>query len=187
MHEPVHDADPHRWAANGVYTLDALDADGARAPLSKYAGKVTLFVNVASKCGFTDANYRGLKAVHDKYHAHGLEILAFPCNQFGQQEPGTLGEIKALCRGHYGAEWPLFGKVDVNGPRAHPVWAFLKRHLPASQGGGGGTGPGNELAWNFQKILVDRNGYPVRLHAQAWDQGAVEHDVYDLLTGIPLA
>ena len=92
-----------------------------------------------------------------------------------------MDEIKEFCHKKYNVSFPIFGKVDVNGPNAHPVYKYLRQHLPIDEGGGGGVGPGRELGWNFIKILVDKDGQPVRLFTQQWSQSQVEHAVYDLL------
>jgi glutathione peroxidase len=115
----------------------------------------------------------GLQLLYEKYKASGLEVLAFPSNQFGQQEPGTDAEIKQFATGHYHTTFPLFQKIEVNGPGTHPIYRYLKSELHIEDPPG--------LPWNFQKILVNRAGKPV-LHMQAdWDQGRVEHAVYNLL------
>lgn len=168
-------------AASGLYALEAVDIDGKTRSLSEFAGKVTLVVNVASACGYTDENYKGLMQTYEKYHKHGLEILGFPCNQFGRQESGTEAQIKNFCSTSYHVTFPMFSKVDVNGPNTHPVYQFLRRELPESEGGGGGKSAGRELIWNFQKILVNHLGQPVKLFYQNWDQGAVEQEIYRLL------
>ncbi|EFJ52333.1 glutathione peroxidase, partial [Volvox carteri f. nagariensis] len=157
--------------------------DGKVRPLSEFAGKVTLVVNVASACGYTDENYKGLMKVYEKYHPHGLEILGFPCNQVGRgrRKSGTEADIKNFCSSRYHVNFPMFSKVDVNGPNTHPVYQFLKRELPEWEGGGGSKGPGADLVWNFQKIFVDHEGRPVKRLYQAWDQNAVESEVYRLL------
>jgi len=186
-HAPEHalHIDAAHATGHGVFALEAVHIYGHVQKFSQYAGKPLLIVNVASRCGFTDSNYKGLQSVYDKYHRFGLEILAFPCNQFGAQEPGTATEIESFCTHNYHVTFPLFQKVEVNGPNAHPVFQYLKKYLPEAYGGGGGKGPGKELGWNFQKFLVDRDGKPVKLRTQDWDQAIVENDVYELLTGHP--
>ncbi|GLC34488.1 hypothetical protein PLESTB_001255800 [Pleodorina starrii] len=182
VRSPHADTAPQRNPlAKGLYALEAVDIDGKVRSLSEFAGKVTIVVNVASACGYTDENYKGLMKVYDKYRAHGLEILGFPCNQFGSQESGTEADIKNFCSGHYHVTFPMFSKVDVNGPHTHPVYQFLKRELSEYEGGGAGKGPGQDLVWNFQKIFVDHQGRPVKRLYQAWDQNAVESEVYRLL------
>jgi len=115
----------------------------------------------------------GLQKLYEKYKSSGLEILAFPSNQFGSQEPGTDAEIKQFATGQYQTTFNLFHKIDVNGPNTHPVYQYLKQELHIQDPPG--------LAWNFQKILVNRAGKPVLLIQQDWDQGRVEHAVYNLL------
>ncbi|KAG1669206.1 hypothetical protein FOA52_001457 [Chlamydomonas sp. UWO 241] len=166
---------------NGLFGLSATDIDGNVVQLSKYAGKVVIVVNVASACGFTEANYAGLQQTYDKYKDHGLEILGFPCNQFGAQESGSEAEIKAFCTSKYHVTFPMFSKVEVNGGGAHPVYQFLKRELPVSEGGGGSTAGGTDLGWNFFKFVVNKRGQPVKLYPQAFDQAALEQMIYTLL------
>ncbi|MEW5312570.1 MAG: hypothetical protein WDW38_004197 [Sanguina aurantia] len=168
-------------APASFFDLSAPDVDGTLVNFSRYAGKVVIVVNVASACGFTDENYRGLMASYEKYSRYGLEILGFPCNQFGAQEQGSESDIKAFCSSRYHVTFPMFSKVNVNGPDTHPVFEFLKRELPASEGGGGGSGPGTDLVWNFNKFFVNRRGQPVKFLYQAFDPSALEERVYELL------
>ncbi|KAH9614692.1 hypothetical protein KSS87_022840 [Heliosperma pusillum] len=133
-----------------IHDFTVKDIDGNDTPLSKFKGKVLLIVNVASKCGLTSSNYSELSQVYEKYKPQGLEILAFPCNQFGGQEPGSNNEIKNFACTRYKAEYPIFDKVDVNGPNTAPVYQFLK----SSAGGF----LGDLVKWNFEKFLVDKNG-----------------------------
>eukprot|EP00879_Flechtneria_rotunda_P033290 GHRR01036855.1.p1 GENE.GHRR01036855.1~~GHRR01036855.1.p1 ORF type:complete len:220 (+),score=57.95 GHRR01036855.1:729-1388(+) len=174
----THHGTPH---ATGLYALAATDIDGRLRQLSDFAGNVTLVVNVASNCGFTDSNYKGLQPLYDKYHKLGLEILAFPCNQFGAQEPGTPVEVKQFATEKYHVTFAMFSKVDVNGPHTDPVFKYLKQLLPAQQGGGGSSGAGQDFEWNFQKVLVNRQGMPVKMYHQQWDQEVIERDVAQLL------
>jgi glutathione peroxidase len=125
-------------------------ADGSEVDLSKYAGKVLLIVNTASKCGFTP-QYEGLEALHRKYAGQGFEVLAFPCNQFGAQEPGDAAEIANFCSLTYDVTFPIFAKVDVNGADAAPLWRHLKHEAPGLLGS-------EAIKWNFTKFLVDRSG-----------------------------
>ena len=133
-----------------VYDFTAETLGGAPVPLGEYRGKVMLIVNTASKCGFTP-QYEGLEALWRKYRDRGLVVLGFPCNQFGAQEPGDADEIASFCRLTYDVSFPMMAKVDVNGPRSHPLYAWLKREK-----GGGLLGPA--IKWNFTKFLVDRRG-----------------------------
>lgn len=143
--------------AQSIYEFEALDIDGNNVSLEKYRGHVCIIVNVASKWGFTDKNYKQLQALHDEFaESKGLRILAFPCNQFGGQEPGTNEEIKKFAEG-YGVKFDMFAKLDVNKGNAHPLWEYLKNKQ-------GGT-LGNFIKWNFSKFIVDKNGQPVKRYA----------------------
>ena len=133
-----------------VYDFSAKAIDGEEINLARYRGKVLLVVNVASRCGFTP-QYEGLEALYRQYRERGFEILGFPCNQFGGQEPGREAEIAQFCSLNYGVSFPLFAKVDVNGDAAHPLFAFLKGEKPGLLGTEG-------IKWNFTKFLVDRDG-----------------------------
>jgi glutathione peroxidase len=123
--------------------------DGTTGSLADYDGKVLLVVNTASKCGFTP-QYKGLEALWQQYGDQGLVVLGFPCNQFGAQEPGTEGEIASFCELNFGVSFPLFAKVDVNGPTAHPLFQALKSAAPGLLGSEG-------IKWNFTKFLVSRD------------------------------
>ncbi|QWD21045.1 glutathione peroxidase [Polynucleobacter paneuropaeus] len=133
--------------------------NGAQENLQDYAGKVLLIVNVASRCGFTP-QYRDLQNLYEENKAHGLEILGFPCNQFGAQEPGSADEIQNFCSTNYGVTFPMFEKVDVNGAAEHPLYAFLKEQAPGILGTTG-------IKWNFTKFLVSRDGQSVTRLASA--------------------
>jgi glutathione peroxidase len=136
-------------ASKTAYDFQAETLDGKPAPLADYAGKVLLIVNTASKCGFTP-QYQGLEALHRKYAERGFEVLGFPCNQFGHQEPGDAAEIASFCSLTYDVSFPMMSKIEVNGPRAHPLYAWLK----SEKGGVLGSG----IKWNFTKFLIDREG-----------------------------
>src|SRR4051794_33756020 len=123
---------------------------GQDVNLADYKGKIVLMVNVASDCGLTP-QYQGLQAIYEKYKDRGLVVLGFPCNQFGGQEPGTEGEIKAFCETRYGVTFPMFAKVDVNGAKRHPLYEFLTSAQSSPDGAG-------DIQWNFAKFLVDRSG-----------------------------
>src|SRR5437868_79400 len=112
-----------------IYEFKATGIDGSTVELSAYRGKVLLIVNVASKCGFTP-QYTGLESLYEKYKDQGLVVLGFPCNQFGSQEPGAESEIKSFCDLEYGVKFPLFSKIDVNGPNTHPLYGYLKTAKP---------------------------------------------------------
>ena len=133
-----------------IYDFTAETLDGQPAPLSDWRDKVVLIVNTASKCGFTP-QYAGLEALHRKYRDRGLVVLGFPCNQFGAQEPGDAAEIANFCALTYEVDFPMMRKIDVNGPRTHPLYAYLKH---ARKGVLGTEG----VKWNFTKFLVDRQG-----------------------------
>jgi glutathione peroxidase len=135
---------------SSVYDFTARDINGKERSLGEYRGKVLLIVNTASQCGFT-YQYKGLQALHRKYADEGVEVLGFPCNQFGQQEPGDANEIKNFCSLNYDVTFPLFAKIDVNGPDAHPLY----EHLTKQKGGGL---MGRKIKWNFTKFLVGRDG-----------------------------
>jgi glutathione peroxidase len=148
-------------------------ADGSDTDLSPYAGKVLLIVNTASKCGFTP-QYEGLEALHREYSERGLAVLAFPCNQFGAQEPGSAEEIADFCRLTYDVTFPVFAKVDVNGPAASPLFEQLK------QGAKGVLGS-EAIKWNFTKFLVDRSGRIVARYAPTTKPEAIAADIERLL------
>jgi glutathione peroxidase len=133
-----------------IYDFSVDDIHGKPVKLDKYRNKVMLIVNTASKCGFTP-QYKGLEALYEKFHGKGLEILGFPCNQFGAQEPGTEKEIAQFCELNYGVTFPMFAKVEVNGGNAAPVYKYLKAERPGLLGS-------EAIKWNFTKFLVDRKG-----------------------------
>jgi glutathione peroxidase len=136
-----------------VYDFSASLLDGTAISLAEFRGQVLLIVNTASQCGFTP-QYAGLEWLFRVYKNRGLTVLGFPSNQFGAQEPGTEAEIGAFCQKNYGVTFPIFAKIDVNGPHAHPLYAFLKRSKP---GIFGIFGNGN-IRWNFTKFLIGRKG-----------------------------
>ncbi len=137
-----------------AYDFSATDLAGADTDLSAYGGQVSVIVNVASKCGFTP-QYEGLEKLYRDYADDGFVVLGFPCNQFGNQEPGDADEIAGFCTANYGVTFPMFQKIDVNGPGAHPLWTFLKKSRPGFAGS-------KNIKWNFTKFLVDRDGKPKR-------------------------
>ena len=153
-----------------IYDFTAETIDGQPAPLADYRDKVVLIVNTASQCGFT-RQYGGLEELYRKYRDRGLVVLGFPCNQFGAQEPGDEDEIKTFCSLTYDVDFPMMRKIDVNGPKAHPLYAYLKS---AKKGVLGTEG----IKWNFTKFLVDRSGqvkgrYPPTTEPKALE-GAIE-------------
>lgn len=135
-------------AAASLYDVSAQDIDGRTVKLDAYRGKVLLIVNVASECGYTP-QYEGLQALFRKFESEGFVVLGFPCNQFGEQEPGTSAEIKAFCAAKFKVTFPLFEKIEVNGPNRHELYALLA--------GKESPFPGN-IKWNFNKFLVGRDG-----------------------------
>ena len=132
-----------------LYDMEVRRADGTSTRLGEYAGKVLLIVNTASRCCFT-GQYAGLQALHEKYAQEGLAVLAFPCNQFMGQEPGTDAEIQQFCSLTYNVSFPVFAKIEVNGPGTHPLFAYLKKEA--------GGWLGSAIKWNFTKFLIDRQG-----------------------------
>ncbi|NDY93905.1 glutathione peroxidase [Ideonella livida] len=147
------------------FSHSARSLRGQPVPLAEYRGKVVLVVNTASKCGFTP-QYAGLEALHQKYADQGLVILGFPCNQFGNQEPGDASTIEGSCLIHYGVSFPMFEKVEVNGAGAHPLFVWLKSRLPGWLGG--------RVKWNFTKFLIGRDGQPLRRFAPITKPEALE-------------
>ena len=133
-----------------AYEFTVKDISGEEQVLSQYEGKTLLIVNTASKCGFTP-QYKGLQALHDQYHYKGFEVLGFPCNQFGGQEPGDADEIASFCDLNYGVNFPMFAKIDVNGDGAAPLFTHLKKAAPGLLGSEG-------VKWNFTKFLVTPDG-----------------------------
>lgn len=156
-----------------IYDFTVKDIQGNEVPLSNYRGKVLLIVNVASKCGLTDSNYKELNVLYEKYKDQGFEILAFPCNQFLWQEPGTNEEIQQTVCTRFKAEFPVFEKIDVNGDNAAPLYKFLK-----SEKGGF---LGKAVKWNFTKFLVDKEGKVVERYAPKTPPLQFEKDIQNLL------
>lgn len=152
-----------------VYDFDAKMIDGREIPLSSYKGKVLLIVNVASRCGFTP-QYSGLQKLYDQHKATGFEVLGFPCNQFGHQEPAKESEIQNFCDRTYGVQFPLFSKIDVNGPKAHPIYEYLKSAKPGLLGT-------KRIKWNFTKFLIDRTGKPIKRYSPQTAPSAIEKDI----------
>ncbi len=143
----------------GVYDFSAKTIDGQEQSLSAWRGQALLIVNVASHCGFTP-QYTGLEALQRRFHERGFAVLGFPCDQFGHQEPGDEAEIRNFCTTQYDVTFPLFAKIDVNGPNAHPLYRYLCKTLPGLLGL-------TAIKWNFTKFLVSAAGEPVRRFAPA--------------------
>jgi len=139
--------------ADSFYQFSAKSLQGKEISMEIYKGKVILVVNTASKCGLTP-QYEGLEKLHQSYKDKGLVILGFPCNQFGNQEPGTEKEISEGCLINYGVSFQMFSKIDVNGDNAHPIYKYLKDKLPGFIS--------KKIKWNFAKFLIDRSGKPVK-------------------------
>lgn len=156
-----------------VYGFSAPTLAGQDVSLKNYAGKVILVVNTASKCGFTP-QYKGLEQLYRDYKDQGLVILGFPCNQFGQQEPGGKAQISEFCELNYGVSFPMFDKVDVNGPQAHPLFNFLTQEKPGVLGS-------KKIKWNFTKFLINRQGEVVKRFAPLTTPAAIAGDIKALL------
>lgn len=148
-------------------------ADGGQLDLNDKSGQVLLVVNTASKCGFTP-QYQGLEAVHRRYGVRGFEVLAFPCNQFGGQEPGDAKQIAQFCSLNYDVTFPVLGKIDVNGGDASPLFDWLKREAPGLMGS-------KAIKWNFTKFLIDREGKVVRRYAPRTEPEKIAADIEALL------
>ena len=156
-----------------LYSFSARSLQGDDISLERYRGKVLLIVNTASECGFTP-QYAGLQALYERYAARGLEILGFPCNQFGKQEPGDAQQIDAFCEKNYRVKFPMFDKIDVNGAHAHPLYRYLTEEAPGVLGT-------EAIKWNFTKFLIDREGRPVKRYAPVTKPDAIEPDIEKLL------
>lgn len=154
---------------SSIYQFEAELLEGETKALADYKGKVMLIVNTASKCGFTP-QFAGLEKLYEKYKAQGLEVLGFPCNQFGGQDPGTNKEIGAFCQRNYGVSFPMFAKVDVKGPEAHVIFRFLTREAKGILGS-------RNIKWNFTKFLVGRNGEVLGRYAPTTKPDALEADI----------
>lgn len=158
---------------NAITDFEVKAADGGPASLDTWRGKVLLIVNTASKCGFTP-QYEGLEALHRKFGEQGFEVLAFPCNQFGAQEPGDAAEIANFCTLTYDVTFPVFAKIDVNGPNADPLFDRLKSDAPGLLGS-------KAIKWNFTKFLVNRGGEVVARYAPTTKPEDIEQDIAKLL------
>ncbi|MCP1113789.1 glutathione peroxidase [Enterobacter bugandensis] len=156
------------------HQLTATSLEGRLISMDDYAGKVVLVVNTASQCGFTP-QYAGLEALYKKYAEQGLVVLGFPCNQFGKQEPGDADEISKTCHINYGVSFPMFGKVEVNGSAAHPLFRYLKNELPGVLGG--------RIKWNFTKFLIGRDGKPLKRFAPMTTPEKMERAIVEALWG----
>lgn len=145
--------------ANSIYEFSATDINGETVSLEKYRGHVCIMVNVASRCGHTKSNYEQFVELHNKYaDSKGLRILAFPCNQFGAQEPGDCEKIREFAE-KKGVKFDMFEKINVNGPKAHPLWNYLKEKIPGPKG--------KAIKWNFTKFIINDQGEPVERFASS--------------------
>jgi len=156
-----------------VYDHSAKTIDGKELPLSAFRGKALLIVNTASECGFTP-QYAGLEALHKKFAGDGFSVLGFPCNQFGAQEPGAEDRIAAFCEVNYGVTFPMFAKIEVNGPSAHKLF----KHLTSARAGVLGT---EAIKWNFTKFLIDRQGNVVARYGSSTKPENLEEPIRQLL------
>lgn len=157
-----------------VYPFSALNNKNENIELKDYQGKVMLIVNTASACGFTP-QYEGLQVLYAEHQAQGLEVLAFPCNQFKQQEKGNNEEIQQFCDLTFNIKFPLFDKIDVNGDNTHPLFAFLKVQAPGILGS-------KSIKWNFTKFLVNKKGEVVKRYAPTTKPESIKADIEKLLS-----
>ncbi|HWK07800.1 MAG TPA: glutathione peroxidase [Puia sp.] len=157
---------------NGFYQLSANTPQGRSMEMSAYQGKVVLVVNTATQCGLTP-QFEGLEKLYQDYKDKGLIILGFPCNQFGSQEPLSNETMEATCKINHGVTFPLFEKIEVNGPHTHPVFKYLKNKL--------GGFFGSRIKWNFTKFLLDANGKPIRRFSPVTKPAAIEESIRALL------
>lgn len=155
-----------------IYDFKVKDAKGNEVSLSDYKGKVLLIVNTATGCGFTP-QYKGLQELYEKYNAQGFEILDFPCNQFGNQAPGTDDEITSFCQVNYNTGFKQFAKIEVNGENEHPLFTYLKKQK--------GGFVGSKIKWNFTKFLVDKNGNVVDRFGSTTEPLKIEEKISRLL------
>jgi glutathione peroxidase len=156
-----------------VYPFKVTTIKGEEVSLENYKGKVLLVVNTASECGLTP-QYAELQKIYDQYKENGFTVLGFPCNQFGSQEPGSEEKISEFCSINYGVGFSMFAKVEVNGENAHPLFQYLKEEAPGDQ-------ELSDIAWNFAKFLVDRNGQVVSRYAPTVSPTDISDDIEKLL------
>jgi glutathione peroxidase len=156
-----------------IYEFTAKDIDGREVSLANLKDRVLLIVNVASKCGFTP-QYSGLEALQKKYADRGLSVMGFPCDQFGHQEPGDEAEIRDFCQTQYSVSFPMFSKIEVNGPGTHPLYTFLKSQAKGMLGT-------EAIKWNFTKFLIDRQGQVVKRYAPQDKPESLAADIEALL------
>lgn len=159
---------------SALYDIAVTRIDGSPTTLGEYRGKVLLIVNTASQCGFTP-QYAGLEALYRNYRDRGFEVLGFPCNQFGAQEPGSDEQVASFCEKNYGVSFPMFSKVAVNGQDAHPLFVLLKQQAPGLLGS-------EAIKWNFTKFLVDRDGKVLMRYGSMTSPEKIEGDLLRLLS-----
>lgn len=159
--------------SENIYQFSGVDMQGNQKSLSDYEGKVVLIVNTASKCGFTP-QFKGLEKLYAKFKDKGLEVLGFPCNQFGKQDPGSNEQISEFCELNYGVTFPMFQKIDVNGDDAHPLFNYLKSEAPGVLGT-------TAIKWNFTKFLVGKDGQVIKRFAPKDTPEKIEAEVGKLL------
>jgi glutathione peroxidase len=156
-----------------IYDFSAVRLGGDEEPLKTYEGQTLLIVNVASKCGFTP-QYTGLEALYRKYKDRRFAVLGFPCNQFGAQEPGDAKEIANFCSTKYEVSFPMFAKIEVNGPGTHPLYQYLKKAKPGLLGT-------QDIKWNFTKFLIDRAGHVVERYGPQTKPEEIAGDIEEIL------
>lgn len=154
---------------NSLYDFSATTLQGKPQALDAYRGKVALVVNTASKCSFTP-QYEGLQELHNRFQRRGLEVLAFPCNQFGRQEPGSAEDISGFCQRHYGVSFQMFDRIDVNGAGAHPLYKWLTSVAPGILGT-------RAIKWNFTKFLVGRDGGVIKRYGSWTKPASIAADI----------
>jgi|TARA_B110000263_G_scaffold123674_1_gene107549 glutathione peroxidase len=159
---------------SNIYNFDCKNHLGENVSLSDYQGQVLLIVNTASKCGFTP-QYEGLNELHEKYHSKDFSVLGFPCNQFGGQEPGSNEEIQNFCSLNFQTTFPVFGKIDVNGERADPLYQYLTEAQPGILGT-------KKIKWNFTKFLINKNGEVVKRFASSTKPKDISNSIEALIS-----
>ena len=152
-----------------IYNFSCKNLNGEKVSLSNYSGKALLIVNTASKCGFTP-QYKGLQELYEEYSSEGFEVLGFPCNQFGSQEPGTEEEISEFCSINYNITFPIFSKIDVKGPTADPLFGFLTSSEPGLLGT-------EKIKWNFTKFLANKNGEVIERFSPQVESNEIEASI----------
>lgn len=156
-----------------LHDFTARTIDGQDQPLSQFKGQVVLVVNTASACGFTP-QFAGLQKLHEQFAGRGLSVIGFPCNQFGSQDPGSDSEILGFCQKNYGVSFPMMGKVEVNGPSAHPLFKWLTSAAPGFLGT-------EAIKWNFSKFLVGKDGQVIKRYGSVDRPEAIAKDIEGLL------